>query len=358
MSVRYLTKSRFKVGHECRTKLYYLDNPAYQNSKEADAFLKALADGGFQVGELAKIYFEGGVEVQEREHQKAADETRELLKRENVVIFEAAIMFENCFVRVDVLEKKGSVIRLLEVKAKSWRDGDSFTTKKGTRIDSGWEPYIADIAFQTYVARKAYPDFRYVSFLMLADKDAKASVDGIHQRFILKSADGSRTHVEVVPGTTKISVGAPLLKAIPVDNEVALFIEQTFDGKSFEEYCERLSSAIAQSKFSEDVTRSLQILNELGQNPNLPLSRRTELQEKRRAFKEAVEMTVDMQREQSTPVNQITAQINQEGRVAEQDATARAVGIEGSEVNLGLLKSTYNDCGDRANCGRERRGRK
>ena len=120
-------------------------------------------------------------------------------------------------------------------------------------------------------------------------------------------------------------------------------------------YCERLASAVAQSKFSEDVTRSLQILNELSQNPNLPLSRRTELQEKRRAFKESVDMTVDMQREQSSPINRITAQINQEGRVAEQDATARAVGIEGSEVNLGLLKSTYNDCGDRANCKRNER---
>ena len=122
-------------------------------------------------------------------------------------------------------------------------------------------------------------------------------------------------------------------------------------------YCERLAGSVALSKFSEDVTRSLQVLTELSQNPNLPVSRRKELQEKRRAFKEAVEMTVEMQKEQSSPVNQITAQINQEGRLAEEDATARAVSIEGGEVNLGLLKSVYNDCGDRANCKHESKRR-
>ena len=69
-------------------------------------------------------------------------------------------------------------------------------------------------------------------------------------------------------------------------------------------------------------------------------------------------MTVEMQREQSSPINQITAQINQEGRVAEEASNAQAVSIEGSEVNLGLLKGAYNDCGDRANCkANERRQR-
>jgi hypothetical protein len=63
MSVRYLTKSRFKVGHDCPTKLYYLDDKRFANSNDENAFLQALAEGGFQVGELAKMYFEGGHEV-------------------------------------------------------------------------------------------------------------------------------------------------------------------------------------------------------------------------------------------------------------------------------------------------------
>ena len=52
---RYLTKSRFKEGLECPTKLYYSKNPEYQNNQLDDPFLESLAEGGYQVSELAKF---------------------------------------------------------------------------------------------------------------------------------------------------------------------------------------------------------------------------------------------------------------------------------------------------------------
>ncbi len=119
MTNRFLTKSRFKIGAECQTKLFYTGNKHYQNNCLEDDFLKALAEGGFQVGEYAKQLFPGGHEVTESEHDKALSITNELLKRDEVVIFEAAILFESLFIRVDVLEKKGSTINLYEVKSKS-----------------------------------------------------------------------------------------------------------------------------------------------------------------------------------------------------------------------------------------------
>ena len=51
----YLTKSRFKEGLECKTKLYYCNNPEYNDLNKEDSFLEALAEGGFQVGEIAKF---------------------------------------------------------------------------------------------------------------------------------------------------------------------------------------------------------------------------------------------------------------------------------------------------------------
>ena len=54
MRPRYLTKSRYKLGLECPTKLYYTGKSEYANQNIDDTFLLALADGGFQVGELAK----------------------------------------------------------------------------------------------------------------------------------------------------------------------------------------------------------------------------------------------------------------------------------------------------------------
>ena len=59
----YLTKSRFKLAVECPRKLYYSGKAEYGNTKQEDTFLQALADGGFQVGELARRLYPGGIEV-------------------------------------------------------------------------------------------------------------------------------------------------------------------------------------------------------------------------------------------------------------------------------------------------------
>ena len=52
---RYLTKSRFKEGLECSTKLFYSKNQDYQNNQLDDPFLESLDEGGYQVGELSKF---------------------------------------------------------------------------------------------------------------------------------------------------------------------------------------------------------------------------------------------------------------------------------------------------------------
>ncbi|MBK7962447.1 MAG: hypothetical protein IPK04_15425 [Bdellovibrionales bacterium] len=75
----------------------------------------------------------------------------------------------------------------------------------------------------------------------MADKDKKASIDGLHQKFFLKKDPGGRASVEVVAGTTKESLGTPILKTIPVDHEVELFMSQDFEGKVFSEYVRDLA---------------------------------------------------------------------------------------------------------------------
>jgi len=46
--------------------------------------MQALAEGGFQVGELAKLMFPDGVEVAVRDQSLQVLETTALLQRENV----------------------------------------------------------------------------------------------------------------------------------------------------------------------------------------------------------------------------------------------------------------------------------
>ena len=54
-SERYLTKSRMKLGLECPKKLYYYED--YKSQDNGNEFLEILAEGGYQVGELAKYYY-------------------------------------------------------------------------------------------------------------------------------------------------------------------------------------------------------------------------------------------------------------------------------------------------------------
>jgi len=60
---RFLTKSRFKLAVECPRKLFYTGKKEYLDKSRDDSFLAALAEGGYQVGELAKLMYPGGVTV-------------------------------------------------------------------------------------------------------------------------------------------------------------------------------------------------------------------------------------------------------------------------------------------------------
>ena len=117
---RYLTKSKFLSAVECPTKLFYLGKKEYKNTKNEDSFLASLAEGGYQIGALAKFLYPEGVEVFEREHETAVQITSELLESDNIVIFEAAIKYEDFFIRVDILEKINGQLNIYEAKAKSY----------------------------------------------------------------------------------------------------------------------------------------------------------------------------------------------------------------------------------------------
>ena len=179
--LRYLTKSRFKLATECPAKLFYTDKRGrYPDTKMDDSFLAALAEGGYQVGELAKLYFPGGTEVKATDHEAALAQTGKLLAQEDVVIYEAAVRHGSLFVRVDVLVKSGRQLKLVEVKAKSFDPGKRspfLSTRDGT-IKSEWSPYLYDVAFQKFVLQAAFPNMDVSAWLMLADKSATSTIDG------------------------------------------------------------------------------------------------------------------------------------------------------------------------------------
>ena len=214
---RYLTKSRFKLGLECPTKLYYTNKPGiYADQNFDDPFLRSLADGGFQVGELAKFYFPGGIEIERGDYSETAEQTRSLIEAGDCTIYEAAFLAGDLFIYADIVERRGDTLNLYEVKAKSIDPiGDTFLTKKGDGILSGWQKYFFDIAFQKIVVQRAYPDLEVRAHLVLVDKTSRCPTDGLNQKFRTKRVEG-RTTVIATPPTAE-DLSARILHVVNVD---------------------------------------------------------------------------------------------------------------------------------------------
>ena len=208
---KYLTKSAFKIALSCPHKLYYYGRPdEYENANANDEFLESLAEGGFQVGELAKIYCDVPDDCDLKDvmgHEESLTRTQELMMQDKVNIAEAAFCFGNLFVRVDILKKDGNNIELIEVKAKSWNpDTDKFISSKPKgAVASGIRPYVYDVAFQKYVVcnalKELYPNDHYhvKAFLMMADKSKRADIDGLNQLFKIEKNQQGRAEAVMAP---------------------------------------------------------------------------------------------------------------------------------------------------------------
>ena len=185
------------------------------------------------VGELAKLYFPGGHSITTLEDTEALEQTKQLLARRNVVIFEAAAAFENLFCRIDVLVKKGNELQLIEVKAKSI-DGDTDDPFRGTRGDvlSYWTDYLLDVAFQRVILQRAFPEFTVTSWLMCVDKTQECTVDGLHRRFRIKN-DGSRTSCVFLGEDPEGLICRRILTKRRVDQHLDELCSHDFDGRDF-----------------------------------------------------------------------------------------------------------------------------
>ena len=234
-----LTKSRFKLALECPTKLYYAAKAAeYYDRNQDNDFLQALADGGNQVGELAKFkYYDDPIgqkiTIDTLDYDQAIGQTNQRLAQPGrVVIAEAAIAFAEMFVRVDILirDQESKTIELIEVKSKS------ITTKivdaqfRGSQggFLAEWLPYLYDVAFQTGVARKAFPDYQIIPKLLLIDSTQDCDVDGLHQNFRIVSEsvqsaarNRSRVRVQTPPGLNRSDLGTlNILREVDVSSVV------------------------------------------------------------------------------------------------------------------------------------------
>lgn len=235
-----LTKSRFKTALECPNKLYYTSKKEYANNKSEDPFLQALASGGFQLEALARLHYPNGIfiDTENYEYNKAVQLTQEALKQDNVVIYEAAFQFEGLFIRADIIVKTGKIIKLIEVKAKSFNPNEenNFVGKRGSLVSS-WKSYLFDLAFQKYVVQKAYPELQFEAYLLMADKTKKAAIDGLNQLFRIPNNGNPRTDI-INRVHALVEIGNSVLSETNVDGIVNDIINDKYkyyENLNFEE---------------------------------------------------------------------------------------------------------------------------
>ena len=192
MPSRTLSKSDFILGSDCPTKLYY-KKCGYPNTKSDDGYLSFLAEGGYLIGAVSKLYFPGGIDIYSEarglnlDYQQMNDaalrRTKELMNQDCVVLFEPAFLIGKRLVRVDVLVKDGSQVELIEVKSKTQNGRDPEWK------ESKWGKYFDDLAFQLIAVRNSLPTCQVVPFLMSPDKSYVAEIDNLTSCFQLSEAE-------------------------------------------------------------------------------------------------------------------------------------------------------------------------
>jgi len=198
-----LSKSDFQLASTCSKKLVY-KKQEYPTSNDANEYMEMLAKGGFVVGIMAKLKYPTGFEVLGNT-KEAIERTNEYLKQKNCILFEAAFQSGEKLVRVDILEKKGNLVNLIEVKAKSHDTEDDPTNQKKLLTK-----YIDDVAFQYNVILEAYPDFNVTAYLLMPDKSKRTNIDGLAGWFsINQSNDQSDIELDELPAQAKPKFNKP-----------------------------------------------------------------------------------------------------------------------------------------------------
>ena len=168
--MEFLSKSDFQLASSCAKKLIY-KKAYYPTSNDTNEYMEMLAQGGYIIGRIATLIYPEGIEISGN-REESLSQTAELMKKENIVLFEAAILAGQKLVRIDILVKEGMSLHLIEVKAKSYDSTDP-------RAKSSLGKHIEDVAYQFLVLKEAFPDYEIRCSLFLPDKSTRTQIESL-----------------------------------------------------------------------------------------------------------------------------------------------------------------------------------
>ena len=115
--------------------------------------------------------------------------------------------------------------------------------------------------------------------------------------------------------------------------------------------CRKLSDALAMNTYTDDMGKTLDFISsKMGTNPHLPAKRQLEADRKRRAFKDQVELTLALEKQNSDPVNKVLHQINLEGAKYMGIASKRELQVDGETQISNRVDNIFFDCADGVSC--------
>lgn len=147
------------------------------------------------------------------------------------------------------------------------------------------------------------------------------------------------------------------LHEISGNSDEVLVDRQTIEALTFmpalqrAQACQKLAEAVAMTTLTKDLGRSLDILTVSSQNPHLPPHRRAEIEDKRKTFKESIELTLELQRQRSEPLNRVVSQINSEGIRYRGAVADRVLSTDAASREQEAARSVILDCADGIFCG-------
>lgn len=142
-----LTKTLILSGIQCEKKLW-LDLNQEKQRKD-----KAIFRAGNRFGNVVRNHYGKGLDLSdEKDHKIALTKTNEAINSKNVsVIYEGAFLYEETYIRADVLIKEGDHWTLLEAK--------SATKVKNINF--------FDVAIQTYIIKKSGLNLKFSKLIII-----------------------------------------------------------------------------------------------------------------------------------------------------------------------------------------------
>ncbi len=167
---------------------------------------------------------------------------------------------------MDILQRQGNRLRLIEVKAKSW-DADKDreraeqgkprefrTGRGGVNISATWRPYLEDVTYQCLLLESLFPEFQVEPYLCFVDKTARCITDALPEHFdIVREAgpDGRTRLVNVrLTGDASVAARKQLTIELPIREEIEMLRDEVLRATatllaSYEPTLTRIASPIS-----------------------------------------------------------------------------------------------------------------